>query len=103
MTKRAAEYVTAHVRLPRELYQMLKQRADKENTSMTGLIRDSLVAYLTRSSDTPEEDDSIDPIYLLSTLASEEDALDDAPHDGSIRHDHYAYQRQHERPHREEH
>ena len=34
MTERPTEYVTTHVRLPKKLHEMLKQRAAKENTSV---------------------------------------------------------------------
>ena len=103
MTERPTEYVTTHVRLPKKLHQMLKQRAAKENTSMARLISDSLVAYLTRSlSLAPQEGETVDPVYRLSSLAAEEDVIDNAPHDGSTNHDYYVYQHEYERWHNEE-
>ena len=89
MTERAAEYVTAHVRLPRELYQMLKQRADKENTSMTGLIRESIVAFLTGQEEIRSELPSgwdRDSFFQIGSSPIKVDLSD-----GSVNHDRYLY------------
>lgn len=88
------EYITTNIRLPKELYREVKQRALEDEKSLAQVIRESVAQYLVgqRSLDlelalNPAMDDwENDPLWLIGTDATIADITD-----GSINHDLYLY------------
>lgn len=81
--------VRTQVYLPRDIYEQLKERADKEGSSMASQIREALVQYVV---ETKVEDDGPmftkdDPIWELVGM------IKSGITDGSYNHDKYIYVR----------
>ena len=83
--------VRTQVYLPRDIYEQLKQRADKEGITMAHQIREALMQYVI---ETTEEDESKyvisddDPIWDLIGIVKNSGITD-----GSVNHDKYIYVR----------
>jgi guanylate kinase len=83
--------VRTQVYLPRDIYEQLKQRADKEGITMAHQIREALMQYVI---ETAEEDESKyvisddDPIWDLIGIVKNSGITD-----GSVNHDKYIYVR----------
>jgi len=83
--------VRTQVYLPRDIYEQLKQRADKEGLTMAHQIREALMQYVI---ETTEEDESKyvisddDPIWDLIGIVKNSGITD-----GSVNHDKYIYVR----------
>jgi hypothetical protein len=86
------EYVTTNIRLPRELYRLVKRRALEEEKSLAEVIRESVVQYLVAPMTDAEEvarrliDWENDPLSLIGTDPVMADVTDD-----STNHDFYLY------------
>ena len=83
--------VRTQVYLPRDIYEQLKQRADKEGLTLAHQIREALMQYVI---ETTEEDESKyvisddDPIWDLIGIVKNSGITD-----GSVNHDKYIYVR----------
>ncbi|MCR4405667.1 MAG: ribbon-helix-helix domain-containing protein [Anaerolineae bacterium] len=105
MSDNPIEYVTTNIRLPKAMHRELKRRALEKNTSVSALIRESVTTYLVREGAVQRADETLpssDPIFQLGTLATESDIVGSEVGDGSVQHDYYVYQREHERWHAED-
>ena len=90
-----SEYVTTNIRLPKAMYERVKELALEENKSLAQVVRESLVEYLVKpkSKLSPETDDDFDdPIYHIAELTRPDEVnWGDRPTDTSVRHDFYLY------------
>jgi hypothetical protein len=84
--------VRTQVYLPRDIYEQLKERADKEGLTMARQIREALAHYVVETEE-KEEDISRytippdDPIWDMIGMGK------GGPEDGSYNHDKYIYAR----------
>ncbi len=89
------EYVTTNIRLPRAVYERVKELALEENKSLAQVVRESLVEYLIapKSQSMFVSDEAFDdPIYHIAELTRPEEVIGgDRPTDTSVRHDYYLY------------
>lgn len=84
--------IRTQVYLPRDIYEQLKERADKEGLTMAHQIREALVQYIV---ETKEDEEDIskyaippdDPIWDMIGMGK------GGPEDGSYNHDKYIYAR----------
>lgn len=81
--------VRTQVYLPRDIYEQLKERADKEGSSMASQIREALAQYIVEMKE--EDRASVftkdDPIWDMIGMA------ESGITDGSYNHDKYIYSR----------
>ena len=84
--------VRTQVYLPRDIYEQLKERADKEGSSMAHYIREALAQYVVESETDIEVSSKYaipadDPIWDMIGMGK------GGPEDGSYNHDKYIYAR----------
>ncbi len=84
--------VRTQVYLPRDIYEQLKERADKEGLTMAHQIREALVQYVVESKEDIEDTSKYaippnDPIWDMIGMGK------GGPEDGSYNHDKYIYMR----------
>jgi len=79
--------VRTQVYLPRDIYQRLQKRAEKNDLTLAVQVREALVDYLERIES--QDDDGIlhadDPIFQMIGMFSSKEG------DLSVNHDHYLY------------
>ncbi len=89
------EYVTTNIRLPRAMYERVKELALEENKSLAQVVRESLVEYLIAPKAQPvlvSDEEFDDPIYHITELTRPDEVNWGArPTDTSVRHDFYLY------------
>lgn len=84
----AENMVRTQVYLPRDIYEQIKARAEREGITMADQIREALVEYVVASNETKSQIPILtadDPIWDLIGMCK------DGPVDGSVNHDKYIY------------
>jgi predicted DNA-binding protein len=84
--------VRTQVYLPRDIYEQLKQRAEKDGSSMASQIREALAEYVVETKEDVEDTSKYaippdDPIWGMIGMGK------GGPEDGSYNHDKYIYAR----------
>ncbi|NIP26810.1 MAG: ribbon-helix-helix protein, CopG family [Phycisphaerae bacterium] len=81
--------VRTQVYLPRDIYEQLKERADKEGLTMASQIREALAQYVVESKEEDKEPvlTKDDPIWDMIGMGKSDIT------DGSYNHDKYIYAR----------
>lgn len=84
--------VRTQVYLPRDIYEQLKERADKEGLTMAHQIREALAQYVVET----KEEEVLAPKYTIppdDPIWDMIGMLKGGPEDGSYNHDKYIYVR----------
>jgi hypothetical protein len=84
--------VRTQVYLPRDIYEQLKERADKDGSSMAHQIREALAQYVVETKEAEKDASKYaippdDPIWDMIGMGK------GGPEDGSYNHDKYIYAR----------
>ncbi len=84
--------VRTQVYLPRDIYEQLKERANKDGSSMATHIREALALYVVDTKENAEDASkyAIPPDDLIWDMIGMGEG---GPEDGSVNHDKYIYRR----------